>query len=232
MYSHLCQIGKKYGTDKVEHQFTKYYSKLFECYRNDKFNFLEVGVFFGSSIRMWNEYFPNATIYGADTFEGNQGNGNVFKNADQFYNEWKQERPSNIELMVLDQSSETQLKLFVKYCKENNIKFKIIIDDGSHLMYDQQITMFYLWDLIEDGGVYVIEDIHTSHQTGYDVNEDSSNTTKLMLTNVKLRNRPFRSKYINDDAKCDQITNEIGYIDIFSKCKESQSAAISKKNKL
>ena len=166
----LSILGTSHGTDKVVHGFTTYYDKIFTPIRNDKFNFLEIGVFFGASIRMWHEYFPNAMIRGADTFEGLQGNGNVFENPSRYYDEWNIYRPDRIELTKLDQSSKTHLREFVDFCKSRNIKFKVIIDDGSHLMYDQQITFFYLWELLEDGGYFIMEDIHTSEQGGYDVN--------------------------------------------------------------
>ena len=46
------------------------YESILSKYKNDSFNFLEVGVFFGSSINMWSQYFKNATIYGDDSFKG------------------------------------------------------------------------------------------------------------------------------------------------------------------
>ena len=59
----LCSLAYKYGTDKVQHGYTLYYNELFKNSKNDKFNFLELGIFKGSSILMWNEYFINANIY-------------------------------------------------------------------------------------------------------------------------------------------------------------------------
>ena len=139
----LHTIARKYNTDKKSHGFIPVYNNLFNKYKSQSFNFLEIGVFFGASIGMWSEYFKNAKIFGMDTFEGKQGNGTIFRNADAYYNEWKSKKPKNIELLKVDQSSIHDLKKFKEYCKNNNIKFKFIIDDGSHLMRDQQITFFY-----------------------------------------------------------------------------------------
>lgn len=224
----LSVLGQKYGTDKVNHGFTMYYDKLFSGLRDQTFQFLEVGVFFGSSVKMWHEYFPKATIYGADTFEGIQGNGNIFQNAHQYYDEWNIHRPERVELVKLDQSSKVQMREFVDFCKSRNIKFKIIIDDGSHLMYDQQITFFYLWELLEDGGYFIMEDIHTSEQGGYDVNHRKNNTTKGIFMKMKYNNEPFRSIYIDHMKVCDKITKEVAHIDLHYSNANSQTMLIRK----
>ena len=222
----LTIIGKKYNTDKVGHGFTNIYDDLFSNFKNDSFNLLEIGVFFGSSIKMWNEYFKNAIIYGADTFKGIQGNGNKFNNANKYYNEWLQNKPSNIILEILDQSSENELANFSN--KYINTKFKIIIDDGSHLMKDQQLTFFFLFDLLESGGIYVIEDIHSSEQHGYDVEKDGSNSTKKIFLDI-LNGKKFISKYIEDINKCNSLTNNIKHIELKFINKNSQTLIIYKK---
>ena len=40
--------------------------------------------------------------------------------------------------------------------------FDVIIDDGSHLSFHQLFTFHHLFDALKDGGIYVIEDVHTS----------------------------------------------------------------------
>ena len=40
-----------------------------------------------------------------------------------------------------------------------DIKFDIIIDDGSHFAVDQLNTLQNLYPLVKDGGYYIIEDI-------------------------------------------------------------------------
>lgn len=225
----LTDIGRKYGTDKVQHQFTDYYDSLFKTFRQERFNLLELGVFFGASIKMWNEYFPKATIYGADSFEGIQGNGNVFANPMEFYNEWLMNKPPNVVLNKVDQSSKNEIKQYVDRCKQQNLKFKVIIDDGSHLMFDQQISFFYLWDLLEDGGYFIIEDIHSSEQTGYDLNYKKTNSTKLLFMRMKYENESFRSIYIDDLDKCNEITKQIQNIDLHYTNSGSQSLLIRKR---
>jgi hypothetical protein len=193
----LNSLGKKYGTDKVKHGFCDIYHTEFENIRHSVKNVLEVGVFFGSSINMWSEYFPNAKIWGVDTFEGKQGNGKFFKDADKYYNEWTDKSVPNYDRIVLhkvDQSSETELQKFVNLVKEKGVTFDIILDDASHLMREQQITLKYLLPIVKKSGYFIIEDTHTSLENGYDIEKDYSNTTLRMLDNWSL-DSGFVSKY-------------------------------------
>lgn len=210
----LSQLAIKYDTDKFSHGFTKVYDNLLNKYKDDKFNLLEIGVFYGSSIKMWHEYFQNSNIYAADNYIGINGNGNIFGTPDKFVKEVSDNKEyyNRIEIVYLDQSKEEELIKYSNYCKENNIKFKVILDDGSHLMKDQQITFFYLFDNLESGGMFIIEDTHTSEQNGYDVLPDKSNSTKKLIENIKLH-KVFNSIYINNLDKCKDIVNNISHIE-------------------
>src|SRR6266481_3140055 len=75
--SKLCDLARKYGTDKADY-YTKFYSLLLEHKRETARAVLEIGIGTpgamshvpnykpGASLRMWQEYFPDAHIYGAD----------------------------------------------------------------------------------------------------------------------------------------------------------------------
>ena len=68
-YTELCKIAYKYKTDKcpqVKHVYTPVYYNMFNDIRNDVKKVFEMGILGGASLRMWRDYFPNATIYGAD----------------------------------------------------------------------------------------------------------------------------------------------------------------------
>ena len=55
------------GSDKlVVHNYPVAYEEMFEPIRNKVQNVLEVGVAGGWSLKIWEEYFPNATIHGVD----------------------------------------------------------------------------------------------------------------------------------------------------------------------
>lgn len=57
--------------------------------------------------------------------------------------------------------------------------FDVIIDDGSHASFDQQLTLSHFFPLLADGGWYFIEDLDWQPQ-----DED---VTKITPTKVLLR---------------------------------------------
>jgi hypothetical protein len=85
----LCEIGKKFDTDKSSqrsnvtnirhcHPYTIFYDSLFRNKKNDNLLIAELGILEGSSLRMWQEYFPYSSIYG---FEYNNQLISNFKNS-------------------------------------------------------------------------------------------------------------------------------------------------------
>jgi len=51
----LKSLGEKFGTDKVSHGFIPFYENFMNKDKNEPISFLEIGVFYGASIRMWAE---------------------------------------------------------------------------------------------------------------------------------------------------------------------------------
>jgi hypothetical protein len=45
--------------------------------------------------------------------------------------------------------------------------FDIIIDDGGHKMYQQKASFNALWPQLSDGGLYIVEDTHSSYWPGF-----------------------------------------------------------------
>lgn len=141
--STLEELCNKHGTNKVWHGYTSFYEKLFEPIRFNPINFLEIGIDQGGSLLAWQDYFSNGTIYGIDIVIPN-------RIANQ----------STIKYAITDQSSPQQLLQTLE--SWNNPKFNVIIDDGSHWVSHQRISMETLWKSIVPGGYYVIEDLHTN----------------------------------------------------------------------
>lgn len=139
----LDALGLKFGTDKSsrEHDYLSFYESFFETIRHDRTSLLEIGVLFGASLRMWEEYFPNGVVIGADIDPG-----------------VKSLSTARICTEVIDQSNiEDLVQLGVKHGP-----FDIIIEDGSHL-WEHQITTFRtLFPFLKNGGHYVVEDLHTN----------------------------------------------------------------------
>lgn len=190
----LTLLGQKYGTDKVSHGFCEYYEQAFAAMRPCATKVMEIGVFFGASLCMWRDWFPQATIHGADHFTGQQGNGSSFQHADKFMQEVNAGQHSRIMLHQLDQSNRDELEKFA--AQHLNASFDLIVDDASHKMRDQQQTLGALFRLVKPGGYFVIEDLHSSSSSGYDVESDGSNSTLLMIEHA-LAGCGWQSRYIS-----------------------------------
>lgn len=69
MIDELTEIAIKYGSDRQpwsKHSYTPYYYELFQNRQKSIKKILEIGVGEGKGLRMWQDFFPNAKIYGAE----------------------------------------------------------------------------------------------------------------------------------------------------------------------
>lgn len=137
---------KKLKINKWHHYF-KIYERHFNRFINKNPTILEIGVFKGGSIEMWNSYFNGkCQIYGIDINEKCLNIPNVLKN-------------NNIKIEIGDQNDRNFWK---KYLKDKP-KFDIVIEDGGHEMSQQIVTYEELIDHVSDDGIYLCEDLHTSY---------------------------------------------------------------------
>ena len=146
----LDSLGLKYGTDKSSsfHSYTKIYEKYFEHLRSKPIKFLEIGFSHGASAHMWQDYFNNARLFFID----------IDPSAINFLTYFKR-----TSLHFANQEDPAELNHFIEQVGND---FDIIIDDGGHTM-NQQITSFkILFPHLKSGGIYVIEDLHTSYPYG------------------------------------------------------------------
>lgn len=166
----IHQIFKesKYSTIKYKNYFS-IYSKLFEKYVNKKITFVEIGILNGGSLFVWKKYFgKNAKIIGID----------LNPNAKKF-------EKYGFKIFIGDQADPKFWKKFFK--KENNID--IILDDGGHTNKQQIITTNSCIPNINNGGMLVIEDTHTSYQKEFNNPSEYSfiNYSKKIIDDINYR---------------------------------------------
>jgi hypothetical protein len=152
MYDPLTRLAAKYRSDKGVtvfpfHAYSIHYSKLFERLRNKPINILEIGLARRTdrgalgitcpSLNMWLDYFPAARVYGLDV------------------DDFSLVRMPRTTIFRADQGNADDLLKVVSQCP----RFDIIIDDGSHASYHQQLTLKTLFPHLSSGGYYVIEDL-------------------------------------------------------------------------
>lgn len=148
-YQHIDQLALAAGTDKGSsyHNYTRIYCRYFDALRKKPLKFLEIGIDKGHSVVFWEAYFPKAELH--------------FIDIDPEVIEYTSGRS---KYHFVDQTDRAGLQSLARSLKGN---FDIIIDDGGHTM-EQQITSFKaLFPFLKSGGIYVIEDLHTSYWKEY-----------------------------------------------------------------
>lgn len=132
------------------HHFLPYYDRYFAMYRvpRMKVRMLEIGVSGGGSLELWRGYFgPDAVIFGVDIdpdcarFDGEHGNRvRIGSQAD----------PEFLRSVVAEMGG-----------------VDIVLDDGSHVAAHVKASFDTLFPLLTNGGLYVIEDMHTAYWSNY-----------------------------------------------------------------
>ena len=138
----LDVIFNKYNTDKNSffHNYTRQYDNLLKEFRDKPIKYLEIGVFNGGSVKAFKEAFKNSIcILGLDI-------DNRCKNFEDITN--------NIFIEIGDATDSN----FIKSITEKYGSFDIILDDGSHTNQDVIKSFELLFPLLNDNGLYIVED--------------------------------------------------------------------------
>ena len=130
-YNELCWLGKKYNVDKSSqrqnpgpddsnhcHPYTVLYHSLFKKNRYDNLNFCEIGIAEGRSLLLWEEYFPNAQIYGFERWPKWLAN---------WTNNYADKKRIHVDSMNVLSEDE-----IINPMKKTGVKFDCIIDDSTH----------------------------------------------------------------------------------------------------
>lgn len=137
------------GCDKQSnHNYGDAYERIFTPYidyhptRNTVKLMMEVGVADGSCLLAWTEIFPNATIVGMDIHPCSRA-----KESDR------------IEFHLGSQNSYEDCKRVAA-----GRQFDLIIEDATHELTGNLLTLFYLWRYVKPGGLYIIEEFNNIGQ--------------------------------------------------------------------
>lgn len=142
--TNLTKIANKHNTDKgtvayEKHGYTEEYSKYIP--ETGNYKLLEIGIWHGDSLKMWNDYNPDMIIHGIDN------DVSVTRYINSF---------DNVHVHIGNASSPVFLDKIIPEMGE----FDFIIDDGSHKYEDILESFKYLYDYLKPGGYYFIEDLH------------------------------------------------------------------------
>ena len=139
---HLDVIFNKYDTDKNTyfHNYTRQYNTLLNDFRDKPIKYLEIGVFNGGSVKAIREAFKKSTcILGLD-----------IDNRCKTY--------EDVENNIFIEIGNATDRNFVEQITKKYGSFDIILDDGSHTNKDVIKSFELLFPLLNDNGLYIVED--------------------------------------------------------------------------
>lgn len=141
-------IGRKHQCDKstLHHGYCVIYSAYLPS-EPKGIEMLEIGYggyddpsAGGESARMWKEWAPKMDLTVIDLYPKN----NI---------------PEGVNFV---RGSQTDLSTY-----DGLGDFDVIIDDGSHINFDIISTIQILWHRLKSGGLYIVEDLHSSYDPYY-----------------------------------------------------------------
>lgn len=136
-YENVSYLSIKYDS------YFDAYEELLAKYRGKEITLVEIGVFNGGSLFMWREFLgPSARVIGVDL------------NPDAKI--WEKH---GFEVYIGDQADER----FLRDLFQNVGPVDVVIDDGGHTNLQQIATTHIAVTHIRDGGLLIVEDVHTSY---------------------------------------------------------------------
>ena len=188
------------------HGYSKIYERYFEKIRNGNLNVLELGSFYGNAAGAFFYYFKNSNIYSGDICP------DLFR--------YKSQRLKNF---YINTSSEISIK---KDLIDNQRIFNVIIEDASHTLKDQIISLFMLFKILSPKGIFICEELDFP-ETRKDMNINNEYPDLKNILKAIKSNKDFNSKYIKEEDKKYFLDN-FNTIEIF-KGKTNEVAVIQKK---
>ena len=172
----LDELFKKFNSDKGSkleingkiirgHNYSPFYEKYLKKYKEQKnLTILEIGTLKGAAAASFYHYLSNPKIFCIDV--------NPFQTF--FFSK-------NIRTIYSNTQSKKNIHNLVKYF---DFDFDIIIDDGSHNVKDQLLTLNAFLPKLKKEGIYIIEDIN-QYLAFPHLNPDKiKNVTKKFLESI------------------------------------------------
>lgn len=145
----LSIIANDKLTDKnTIHSYLPLYEEILKDYKETFKVVLEIGIFTGGSIQLWNDYFTNANIIAIDVMTKD----NYLKN----YHSIKILNNDKVNLLFETNAYDDNL---IATIKEKYGKLDLVLDDGPHTLESMQYFVNRYSQLLSDNGILILEDI-------------------------------------------------------------------------
>jgi hypothetical protein len=173
----LEQIVYNLRTDKnTTHSYLPLYQALLINKKETAKNVLEVGICEGGSIKLWNDFFTNATVYGLDIMHIN--------------NVWSDIKNKN-KIILHTSTDAYDNNFFTNNFLNKDIKFDFMLDDGPHTLESMKNFINLYSQIMTDDGILIIEDVQSWDWIDILSNEVPESLKKFIkvydLRNVKNR---------------------------------------------
>lgn len=146
-------------TDKnTIHSYLELYHSLLECKKETAKNILEVGIDRGGSIKLWSEFFINATVYGLDIMSYEHLLSTESPVWEGVYTHSKGDL-SDSRIQLFTQIDAYQEEFFREQFLKKSIQMDMVLDDGPHTL-DSMIKFIQLYSqILTEDGILIIEDV-------------------------------------------------------------------------
>lgn len=141
----LIELVDNTRTDKnTVHSYLNLYEHLLNKKKYTAKNVLEIGILYGGSIKLWHDYFENATVYALDVMPE--------------YQVWPELK--NKERIKIHAATDAyNYEQFTYTFLNNNVKFDMILDDGPHTLESMKSYITLYSQVLCDDGILILEDI-------------------------------------------------------------------------
>ena len=155
----LIELVNNAKTDKnTVHSYLDLYQSLLEHKKTTATNVLEIGVAEGGSIKLWYDFFPNATIHGVD-----------IQNMDHVWHEIRDKDRIRLysrdaydsEFVMQTFLSPSPTELESKNATWRAQCFDLVVDDGPHSLQSMLDFIRLYSPLLKDDGILIIEDVQS-----------------------------------------------------------------------
>jgi hypothetical protein len=176
----LEQIVNNSKTDKnTTHSYLQLYQKLLISKKETAKNVLEVGIGDfgeknGGSIKLWRDFFTNATIYALDILP-------IDRVMDELLNDDR--------VILYTSSNAYDNEFFTTHFLNKNIKCDFMLDDGPHTLESMKQFIKLYSQIMTDDGILIIEDVQSLDWIYTLKNEVPENLKKFIKVYDLRRNK-------------------------------------------
>jgi hypothetical protein len=133
----------KNNSDKeIYHKYiSNFYNEKFSKFKNEEINILEIGILYGDSIKLWDDFFTKANIYGVD-----------------IQNAIKYNFSDKVNILFENAYCDT----FIEKMKSAEKYFDIIIEDGPHTLETQSFFLSRFSEILNknSNSMLILEDVY------------------------------------------------------------------------